>query len=435
MSGGSVETTDVIVIGAGFAGLVAARELGRSGHKVIVLEARDRVGGRTWTDHALGHDLELGGTWVHWVQPHVWAEMTRYGQRIVRSPVAEEAYWLGAGDAPRKGTLDDFLSLIHDGQRRIVEDALTAIPRAIDPTVGSITELDEQSLQQRIDDLNLDDEARSANESVWVGHVNAPLKAVGLSSALRWASATGGHWPLMHEASATYRVAEGMSAFSAAIAADVSGDIRLNSTVTAIDHHRDGAIVTLSDGGEIRARRVVMTLPVNAVDTIAVTPALPDVWRRANRERVASQGIKIWIKVRGRLPRFFAYASQHHPISVLKSEFIEDDHSILVGFGPDHAAIDVTSIEQVQAALGVWRDDLEVLEVAAHDWMKDPLSQNTWMTHRPGQLTRDLPQLQLADGVLHFAGCDTADLWGGFIDGAIESGLREARLVSAALAG
>jgi choline dehydrogenase-like flavoprotein len=60
---------DVVVIGAGFAGLVAARELGRAGLEVIVLEARDRVGGRTWTDRRLGHDLELGGTWVHWVQP------------------------------------------------------------------------------------------------------------------------------------------------------------------------------------------------------------------------------------------------------------------------------------------------------------------------------------------------------------------------------
>ena len=64
---------DVVVIGAGFAGLVAARELGRAGLDVLVLEARDRVGGRTWTDHRLGHDLELGGTWVHWVQPHAWA--------------------------------------------------------------------------------------------------------------------------------------------------------------------------------------------------------------------------------------------------------------------------------------------------------------------------------------------------------------------------
>ncbi|MDJ0339034.1 NAD(P)/FAD-dependent oxidoreductase [Cryobacterium sp. PH31-O1] len=428
-----METTDVVVIGAGFAGLVAARELGRSGHNVVVLEARDRVGGRTWTAPALGHDLELGGTWVHWVQPHVWAEMTRYGREIVRSPMAEEAYWLGSGAALRKGTLAEFTDLIDDGQRQIVADALMMIPRAVDPTVGGIHEQDQQSLQQRLDDLELDDEARSANESVWVGHVNAPLNEVGLSSALRWASAVGGHWPLMHEASATYRVVGGMSAFTAAIAADVRGDIRLESTVTAIDHDDTGAVVTLADGHQLRAQRVVMTLPINAVNTITVTPALPEAWVRSNRERVASQGFKVWIKVRGRLPRFFAYASGHHAISVLKSEFVEEDHTILVGFGADHSALDLTSVEQVQDALRVWRDDLEVIGVAAHDWMKDPLSQNTWMTHRPGQLTRDLRELQQADGVLHFAGCDTADLWGGFIDGAIESGLREAHLVSGSL--
>lgn len=429
-----MEATDVIVIGAGFAGLVAARELGGAGHKVIVLEARDRVGGRTRTEHVLGHDLELGGTWVHWVQPHVWAEMTRYGRNIVRSPIAEEAYWLGAGGELRRGTLEDFMALIHDGQRQIVADALTAIPRAVQPTVGGITGQDDQSLQQRLDEIILDDEARAANESVWVGHVNAPLNEVGLSSALRWASAAGGHWPLMHEASATYRVVGGMSSFTSAIAADVPGEIRLNSIVTAIEHDEDGAVVTLSGGQKLRAQRVIMTLPINAIDTIRVTPSLPAVWQRSNLERVASQGFKVWIKVRGRLPRFFAYASQHHAISVLKTEFIENDHSILVGFGADHRAIDTNSIEQVQAALRVWRDDLDVIEVAAHDWMKDPLSQNTWMTHRPGQLTRDLRELQEAQGVLHFAGCDTADLWGGFIDGAIESGLREARLVSASLA-
>ena len=214
---------NVVVIGAGFAGLVAARELGRAGLDVLVLEARDRVGGRTWTDRRLGHDLELGGTWVHWVQPHTWAEMTRYGRQVTRSPAVEEAYWLGAGGAPRAGTLDEFMALIADGQQAIVDDVRAAIPRGIDPTAGEIVGLDALSIQDRFDALGLDDEARSANEAVWAGHVNARLDQVGLSSALRWTAAAGGHWQLMHEASATYRVVGGMSGFTAAIAADVRG--------------------------------------------------------------------------------------------------------------------------------------------------------------------------------------------------------------------
>ncbi len=100
------------------------------------------------------------------------------------------------------------------------------------------------------------------------------------------------------------------------------------------------------------------------------------------------------MKARGQVPRFFAYASQRHPISVLKTEFADDDATVLVGFGPDHTQLDVTSVAGVQAAVDALRPGLEVVEVAAHDWMKDPLSRTTWMTHRPGQLTRDLAGLQ-----------------------------------------
>jgi len=427
---------DVIVIGAGFAGLVAARELGRVGLGVLVLEARDRVGGRTWTDRRLGHDLELGGTWVHWVQPHTWAEMTRYGREITRSPAAGQAYWLGAGDAPRAGTLDEFMALIAAGQQAIVADIRAAIPRGTDPTAGEIGGLDALSIQDRVDALGLDDEARSANEAVWAGHVNARLDQVGLSSALRWAAAAGGHWQLMHEASATYQVVGGMSGFTAAIAAiaaDVAGEIRLGATVTRVAQTADGAVVTCAGGIQARARRVISTLPVNAIAGIEWEPGLPGAWQRATAETVASQGVKVWVKARGRVPRFVAYASQRHPILVLKTEFTDDDATVLVGFGPDHTQLDVTSVAGVQAAVDALRPGLEVVEVAVHDWMKDPLSRTTWMTHRPGQLTRDLAALQRPGGVVHFASSDNASLWGGFVDGAIESGLRESRRVAVEL--
>jgi len=436
-----MQSVDVVVIGAGFAGLVASRELGRAGLDVLTLEARDRIGGRTWTDRRLGRDLEMGANWVHWVQPHVWAEMTRYGREIVRSPRADEAYWHGADGTPRKGTLEEFMALIDEGQQLVIDDVREAMPRGVDPTNGAIRDLDRLSIQDRFDALDLAPEARAANESVWVGHVNAPLDQVGLSSALRWVSATGGHWQLMHEASATYRVVDGMRGFADALAADVVGEIRLDTTVVSVTGSGAGsdahAIVETEDGERIRARRVISTLPVNAIAGIAFEPALPEVWRRQNAETVASQGTKVWLRAKGHLPRFFAYASQHDPLSVLKAEFHETDeqgdYTILVAFGPDHTRIDLDDLAGVQAAVDAFRPGIEITEVTAHDWMTDPLSRNTWMTHRPGQLTRDLAELQQPAGAVHFATTDNADLWGGFIDGAIESGLREARRVAASL--
>jgi len=425
------ESVDVIVVGAGFAGLIAARELKNAGQSVIVLEARDRIGGRVWTDHRFGHDLELGGTWVHWIQPHTWAELTRYGIGVTRSPRAERAYWLGAGEERRSGTLAEFMALIERGQAQLVNDSTTAIPLPPAPLEhGTVAQLDHLSLQDRFDELVFTDEERAANESVWVGHVNAPLAQTGLSSALRWAAAAGGQWNLMHDASATYRVVGGMSAFVGAIADDGGADIRTHSVVTSIRQDADGVTVECDDGRQpLRASRVIVTLPINALDTIEFEPSLSKTRMRANEERVASQGVKVWIRVRGEVERFFAYSTQHHPLSVVKAEFIGDGESVLVAFGPNHEALDITSVADVQRALDVWGLNLEVLEVASHDWMKDSFAQTTWQIHRPGQFSRDHLALQESAGRVHFATSDNANIWGGFVDGAIESGLRVAKTI------
>jgi monoamine oxidase len=79
------EEYDIIIIGARFAGLIAACELSRRGGKVFMIEARDQIGGRTFTAQVDNQQYEIGGTWIHWSQPHIWTEMTRYGFSVIES--------------------------------------------------------------------------------------------------------------------------------------------------------------------------------------------------------------------------------------------------------------------------------------------------------------------------------------------------------------
>ena len=101
-----IDVFDVIVIGAGYTGLTAARDMTSAGlalssihsqsshsdtvtgYKVLLLESRDRIGGRTWTSNIDGYPFEMGGTWVHWFQPHVYRELSRYGMKseLVQCP-------------------------------------------------------------------------------------------------------------------------------------------------------------------------------------------------------------------------------------------------------------------------------------------------------------------------------------------------------------
>ncbi len=78
--------------------------------------------------------------------------------------------------------------------------------------------------------------------------------------------------------------------------------------------------------------------------------------------------------------------------------------------------------------------DAEVEEVAAHDWVADEFSRGTWPVYRPRQLTRYLRALQQPEGRVLLAGSEMANGWCGFIDGAIESGLRVSRVVAHLLA-
>lgn len=427
------EEADVVVVGAGIAGLITARELGRRGLRVTVLEARDRLGGRVWTDRRLGRDLEIGGAWLHWVQPHAWAEVTRYGLEVTRGPRPGEAYWL-AGDEVRTGSLDGFMELIGPGMRGLLGETTRRVPRPDKPlSEPGLAAVDGVSLQDKLDELDLPVEERRANEAAWVGHFNAPPQDGAFTSALRWTAATAGSWHLMHEASAVFRLAHGTRSLVEAIATDTSADLHTCTEVSRIEHDANGAVVTTTGGDRITASRVVLTLPQNILGELDVSPALCTAKRAATAEGTASKGVKVWIRVRGPIKPFFAYSSASHPLSVVRTEFLGNDDAVLVSFGADSRRISPHDPDAVRAALRVWRDDLEVLEVTGHDWMADPRSRETWLIQQPNQLTRYFAEQRRCEGVLHFASSDNAGIWAGFIDGAIESGHRVAREISTGL--
>jgi monoamine oxidase len=429
-------TADVVVIGAGFAGVTAARELTRRGHSVLILEARDRLGGRTFYTERLGRKLELGGTWVHWFQPHVWAEITRYRQELTQTPVPEKGYWITDGRR-HEGSADDLLAVLDPGMTALGAESLRYLPRpyaplsAADGTSGApdLAGADKATVASKIAKLDLPEDQRVLVDAFWTVNFSGPTDEGSWLHALRWHALCGGEWKLWFEACATYRLKNGTADLINAILADSTAEVRVGSVVTSIVQRDDGVNIALADGTAVSGSAVVVTLPLNALNSIDVTPPLSAGKRAAAREGQVSRGVKVWVRARGRLAPFAAIAPADRPLQLMQLEYEVNGDSLIVCFGRDATAMDFTDRAAVEEVLRELLPDIDVVDVATHDWVADPYSRETWAMLRPGQLTGVMTELQRPEGRLLLAGADYANGWYGFIEGAIESGITAAATV------
>lgn len=422
---------DVLVVGGGFAGIAAARELQARGLRAIVLEARDRLGGRTRLEHRLGRELELGGTWVHWTQPHVWAELTRYGIGVVRSPEPSRALWCYDG---RIRELDPavLLGMLDGPNRRLTATSRQYFPEPYRPRQEpAVPDIDGISVAEAIRELELGDEERALLTSFWTLNFNGRLEHAALTQALRWVALTNGDWSVNFEACATYKIEGGTRRLAEAMARGL--DIRLERAVVSIEHRPGAVRVTTADGAALRARAAIVTAPMAAVDRIRFDPPLSRGKQSAVAAGQIGLGVKVWFRLRGVHEPFVAFGEADWPLNFLQAEYFDDDATIVIGFGPDAAALDLDDPAAVLAAVRRFLPAAELLDTAHHDWVADPWSGETWPMHRTGFLSTSLGELQEPDGGVHLAGSDYADGWGGFIDGAIESGLTAAGRVATAL--
>jgi monoamine oxidase len=438
----SKNSYDVIVIGGGFAGVTTSRELSRRGYKVALLEGRDRLGGRTWyKDEALpGHSLELGGTWVHWFQPHVYSEITRYGLELVETigVSAPELAATVSGGNQRIRPYEELADTINEVMEKVVEGARDVFDRPFEPFLRpeALAEVDKMSIQDRIDSLDISQEEKDLANGLWGAMGSAPCSEVGVVAAMRWYALSDFSIETMFDTVGRYKFKNGTRSLIQAIADDSLAEIRLSTPVAAVEHDGDGVRVTTRDGEVLNASGVVMAVPINTLGSIEFNPPLSDGKQAASAEKQAGRGSKVWVRVRGDLPKpFFAVAPDSHLINYVVTDKIFDDGQMLIAFGPDGANTDASNREQVREELAKIFGDLEIVETAGHNWVTDEFSQGTWSMFRPDQTVARLSELQQAEGRVYFAGSDVANGWNGFIDGAIESGIRASREVHSQLFG
>lgn len=418
---------DVVVVGAGFAGLSAARELANAGRTVAVLEARDRIGGRTWLAPRMGLDLELGGTWVHWTQPHVWSELRRYGIGLAPSPMAQRAYWWD-GHSAVSGDPDELLHVLDGPNALLTARSRDVFPLPFSPLTSTLlSELDEVSLLDEIRQLDLSAREQALLESFWTLNFNGRIDHAAFTQALRWVALTNGDWKVNFEACATYKVAGGTKALADAMRADTDADFVLDADVRAIDATEDDVRIRTARGAEYVARDVVVTVPLQTLSRIRFSPELPRQATEAVERGQLGLGTKVWFTIEGEHPAFVALGGADWPLNFFQSEYVDSGRTFVIGFGPDASLIEPDDAGGVQAVLNRLVPDAVVVESVGHNWVGDPFSQETWSMHRTGYLTSSLAALQRPLGRVHFAGSDIADGWGGFIDGAIDSGLKAAR--------
>ena len=427
---------DVIVVGGGFAGVTAARDVSRAGNKTLLLDARTRLGGRTFTTNFAGHEADMGGTWVGWGQPNVWAEKMRYDLPVVASASAgaDHCVWYEGGKR-KTGGANDFWPTVYEAYDKFYAPAFEYLPQPHNPLYlgEKLKKLDNIRAFDAIEALDLSRYQKEALHSYAGinGHSNSRNSSY--LDQLRWFALSAFNKDFLWGNTGTYRFVHGTKSLIDHMHGDSEAQLKTGSAVVKVEQQNDTVALTTNRKETFRARAVIMALPLNVWPDIEFKPGLSSIKQAASKEGHTGSGVKVYMRIKGRLPRAFCSGTQEMPLSFVFTEYDEEDQ-ILIGFGGSPDYLDVNDDEEVEKALHRYLPEAQLLESYAYDWNLDPYSKGTWCMFPPGMLTTALKELQRPEGNVYFAGADIANGWRGFIDGAIESGARNAQLVSKKLA-
>jgi len=423
-----VTVYDSIIIGGGFSGLAAARELSTSGYYPLVLEAKNRLGGRAWTDERLGKKLEMGGTWFHWYEPHIWSEITKYNLETTQHVKVETLQWHN-GKSVKKVPLNLLYTFLEKRMKTLTEEASFYFPNPYRPLEKreKLLEIDGLSVRERLNKMKLTSSEYEWMDSLWSLIFHGRPEEASYAHSLRWLALSMNDWKRLLETFSAFQLTNGTKELISCIAADVKGDIRLSSEVAAVEKQEDETYTVTTQAGEaFQGSTVIVTLPPPVIQNIAFTPPLSSVKRQAGKEKAVSRGVKVWVRINSFPEPFIAAAPAHYPLNYIQYEYEDKDGSFLVCFGSDADKLDISNSRDVEAAVHRILPDVEITDCAGHDWTHDKFAGQTWSMHGKNQLTRYHMELNREENGIFLAGDSLADGWAGLMDGALESGIKAA---------
>lgn len=421
---------DVVVIGGGFAGVTAARDSRKNGYKTLVLEARNRLGGRTFSSQFAGHKVELGGTWIHWTQPFVWGETQRYGLEVIESPEKSESpvqTMVILAEGKRTKLVGEELLPVMQAFESYFADVREMWERPYDSSFRweKLIEMDHLSARDRLDQLQLDPVLHTAVDAYLTSMAHCSSDEVSFNEMARWWALVGLNLPILNDMAMRYTFKDGTVSLINAMIEDGKPDVRLSTPVKKVEDKGDHVIITTLRGERIVAGSVILALPLNVLPDIEFSPALDPMLLQASKERHTGKGVKVIIKVKGQAAgkgKLYGLANSESPLSVMLTYSKAEDHTLFIGFGPDPTKLDVLDRDSVQQAVSAFFPEMEVEDCFGYDWNLDPYSKGTYANYRPGWYGKYVKHFGKDHGRMLFAQGDNGDGWHGFIDGAISAG-------------
>ena len=433
---------DVLIVGAGAAGLAAGRRLAERGQRVAILEARDRVGGRILTHHiAVGQGnipIELGAEFIHGLPPASWA-------------IVDEADLPAFELEGAQFRLQDGRALPHEERDTDPHTLLEDMVRWLSHQPAGV----DMSFAQYLDSIRVDALSADAAGNYVEGFNAADKTRIGIAALSKQQTAEDAV-----AGDRLFRISTGYDAlprFLASQFTNAGGVLELRSPVRKIEWRRGAAIVTVQgpDGGRrtLEAKRVLVTVPLGVLqaDGIEFLPRPAEILSQA-RKLAMGEAVRVVMLFRDRfwteIPHLdlenlsFLFTPSSTPATWWTS--MPERSAVITAWagGPKASRLaQLTApgahpealLDQTLAALGkglgvpVSKLRSELAGWHTHDWLRDEFSRGAYSYVPAGALDAPERMTYPAENTLYFAGehTDLSGHWG-TVHAALESGYRAA---------